>query len=137
MSTQSKQSPQGVNRWWVYAHASRLHGLPRHEDGRWRYGDIREDVDVDIQALIEHGLVEHVQRSRPAQLDGTRAETAYVWYYRTRKGVHEFVQQVLDGQPTLPCGHIGWMTVSVSDGVYQCTTCGDEYDRSVIEGVHS
>jgi len=44
------------------------------------------------------------------------------------------VDRVLEGQVHLPCGegHTGWQCVEAGER-YECTTCGAEYGRAVIE----
>jgi len=56
----------------------------------------------------------------------------YLWQITPR--YRDLVDRVLDGQTHLPCGegHTGWHTVEAGE-TYECTECGAEYGREVIE----
>lgn len=101
--------------------------LPAPED-TYRMFETPEVCHGAIRTFVIEGIVERVGTT-----DGT--ESGVCGIYRTPELVHEWIEDELRTQPTLPCGHGGFS--NLGDGEYTCTeeTCEARHDRATVAAV--
>lgn len=95
-------------------------------------GPTRVDLEYrgEFQLLHRNGIIEAVERV--VKTDGGNTQEYHLWQIAPL--YRDMVQSIIDNQPHLPCGtgHTGWRTV-VAGEEYECTACGERYDRQAIE----
>lgn len=115
---------------YIQSHASELQDLPPANE-TWTADDVRDQLDIAVQALFEHDIIECV-----GQTDGKDPANIYRVPRQTREKIREVANNDL---PRLPCGHVGFVTASTDgSGEYKCSTkgCDATFDRPTLEAVY-
>jgi len=89
------------------------------------------DINNPSWSVLQYNEIIQPTEKILESVDGSTQEY-YLWQITPR--YQDLVDRILDGQVHLPCGegHTGWRTVEAGER-YECTECGAEYGREVIE----
>lgn len=130
MSSTRTASADKAKMSFLRANATTLSNLPSPGTTyRWK---TVTGVTADIQRLLDYNVIIKVGEIETDDSD------IPINQYRTDRDTYQLIKDLASDTPTLPCGHVGFVTVSTEgDGEYKCSECKKRFARPTIKDAYS